>query len=133
MVISIAGINKAEFLMRLFNAAKPKGTNGIILYTDALPMALSEATEILKKSNVFDYLKGRRLQVDLSTDNFDPTLYEVEVGNGSVWQIIQSIQHQNDKKNIRNLAENSIPEIRSNPVLKHQDSSLGFRWKTSSK
>jgi hypothetical protein len=73
MVISIAGINKAEFLMRLFNAAKPKGTNGIILYTDALPMALSEATEILKKSNVFDYLKGRRLQVDLSTDNFDPT------------------------------------------------------------
>lgn len=88
-MINIKGRDKAEVLMRLYNASKPLGM-GFLHYIPK-DMTLAEAQATLSSGDwlshegrvYFDYLHGRVMKVDLSGDEFDPTLYDRDNGEGA--------------------------------------------------
>ncbi len=89
-MISIKGLNKAKVLAALYNASKPLGL-GILQY-DPKDMSEKEAAELLKGQFYFDYLKGRVMKVDLSSDEeFDEGLYDRDNGIGAAKEAIDGI------------------------------------------
>lgn len=86
-MISIQGKDKAKVLCALYNSTKPLGM-GFILYTSE-PMQESEAQDLLKKRQYFDYLKGRVMKVNLEGDEFDPALYDRDNGQGAAEQALR--------------------------------------------
>jgi len=79
--IDITGLDKAEVLAALYNASKPLGM-GIIHYTPG-DLDLAVAREYLAESPHFDYLHGRVMKVNLSSDSLDPRLYDRDNGQGA--------------------------------------------------
>ncbi len=74
-MINYNGLTKAEVLMVLYNNAVMHGLG--ILLGDTNDMTLTEAETLLKKDKTFNYLRGRTLLIDLSSDDgFDSTLYD---------------------------------------------------------
>jgi len=69
-IISLTGLNKADVLAALYNASRPQ-MMGFMQY-EAKPMTRAEAEQILKKATCFDYLNGRVMKVDISSDELDP-------------------------------------------------------------
>jgi hypothetical protein len=89
-MINIKGLNKAKVLAALYNASKPLGL-GILQY-DPKDMSEKEAAELLKEQSYFDYLKGRVMKVDLSSDKeFDERLYDRDNGIGAAKEAINGI------------------------------------------
>lgn len=84
-VINISKLTKAEVLSRLYNGARPFGMG--FLQAKEEDMTLYQATNILKDrkdDHYFDYLQGRLLKVDLSSDEeLDPRLYDRDHGTGA--------------------------------------------------
>jgi len=83
-MISIKGIDKAEVLRHLYNAARPKGLG----FFGATPgdMALDEARTLIEEESpmlVFDYVKGRVIKCRLRKDEFDPIVYDRDNGDGA--------------------------------------------------
>lgn len=78
MEIVIKGIDKPSVLAALYNRAKPLGM-GFLHYTPE-PMTRTEAAELLKKFDYFDYLKGRVMKVDLRGDAIETRLYDRDNG-----------------------------------------------------
>ena len=83
-MISIAGLDKAEVLAALYNAARPQGM-GFLQYKPE-PMTDREAREILDGGqDYFDYLNGRAMKVSLkSADQLEERLYDRDNGAGNV-------------------------------------------------
>lgn len=80
--IDISGMDKAEVLAKLYNAARPQGM-GFLHYT-AQDMTAEEAKELLSDGRAyFDYLKGRVMKVNLSGDLLCPVLYDRDNGEGA--------------------------------------------------
>lgn len=88
-MINISGISKAKVLAALYNNSKPMG-RGMLHYDPAM-MTEGEAEELLKQESYFDYIKGRVMKVDLSTDEFDPFLYDRDNGEGAAEEAIINI------------------------------------------
>lgn len=89
-MISIKGLNKAKVLAALYNSSKPLGS-GFLQYVPG-NMSEKEAAELLKEQSYFDYLKGRIIKVDLSSDeSFDEWLYDRDNGVGAAQNAINSI------------------------------------------
>lgn len=81
-MISLKGKNKAEVLAKLYNASHPQGMG--IFQAELRDMKIEEAQEILDSGQTyFDYLKGRVMKVDLSGDEFNPRLYDRDLGPGA--------------------------------------------------
>lgn len=91
MKISIAGLDKAAVLAVLYNAAKPLGL-GWMQY-DPTPMPVEYARKLLKSGQTyFDYLQGRVMKVDLSGDEFDSTLYDLDNGKNAAERALKPLQ-----------------------------------------
>jgi len=88
--ISIVGLDKAEVLAALYNAARPQGLG--FLHYDPAPMTHQEAEALLRQTTYFDYIKGRVLKVDLSGDEFDPSLYDRDNGQGAAERVIAALR-----------------------------------------
>lgn len=84
--IDISKLDKAEVLAALYNHSKPLGL-GLIHY-DPNPMSVEEARFLLKEQSYFDYLKGRVMKIDLSTNQLDPWGYDRDNGKGKVAEIL---------------------------------------------
>ena len=80
-MIDIRGISKAKVLAALYNASKPQGLGSFQF--DPTPMTEMEAQAILLGQTYFDYLKGRIMKADLSSDSFNPRLYDRDNGEGA--------------------------------------------------
>ncbi len=85
-MINISKLDKAEVLAKLYNAASPQGLG--FLHFEPEAMTKAEATELLKESQYFDYLKGRVMKVDLLCDELDPSLYDRDNGEGAAARAI---------------------------------------------
>ena len=79
--IDISGMDRAEVLAALYNASKPLGSWPLRFVPQ--DMTTVEARELLGVAAFFDYLKGRVMKVDLSTDSLDPWLYDRDNGPGA--------------------------------------------------
>jgi hypothetical protein len=88
--ISTQGIDKAELLAALYNAAKPLGM-GYLHYTPE-PMPREEAAELLKQSDYFDYVKGRVMKVRIRGDELSPHMYDRDNGNGAAQAVVDSLR-----------------------------------------
>lgn len=88
--ISLEGLDKAEVLAALYNAARPQGM-GFLQY-DPMPMRREEARKLLDSgATYFDYLKGRVMKVDLSGQELRPGLYDRDNGAGAAGRAIESL------------------------------------------
>ncbi len=88
--MDISGLSKPKILAALYNASQPLGM-GFIQY-DPKPMTEKEAQELLKDHNNFDYLKGRVMKIDLSSDELETFLYNRDNGQGRAEEIIKQIK-----------------------------------------
>lgn len=82
-MIDISNLSKAVVLCKLYNASKPQGLG--FLHFTASDLTLDEAEELLSQPGKphFDYLNGRVLKIDLSTNELDTRLYDRDNGEGA--------------------------------------------------
>lgn len=109
--IDIKELDKAAVLAALYNGSKPQGA-GFITY-NPIPMDIEEARSLLKRSQDFDYLKGRVMKVDLSGDELDPRLYDRDNGENAARSLIDILRETGDPNN---------PDIRSRHISKTRKS-----------
>ncbi len=89
-MISIKGKDKSAVLAALYNASRPMGMGHARF--DPEPMTADEARDILSGSRCFDYLNGRVMKVDLSSDDeFDEFLYDRDNGSGAAQRAVDSV------------------------------------------
>ena len=100
--IDISGIDKAELLAALVNAARPLGMG--FLHDDGKPMTKSDAQKWIDQEGshdtrnfpgrrlYFDYVKGRPIKSDLSSDMLDPRLYDRDQGQGAAERVVQTLR-----------------------------------------
>ena len=92
--IDIICIDKAELLAGLYNKAQPQGRG--FMRADADQMTREQAQEILTTNNDFDYLKGRVMKVNLSSDTkLDARLYDRDNGGGTAQSVVDVIRAKN--------------------------------------
>lgn len=90
-MLNIKGLNKAEVLKGLYDNSKPQGL-GFLNYNPE-DMSIEEAERLLKEQTYFDYLNGRVMKVDLSSDNeFEECLYDRDNGVGSAKRVIDKLR-----------------------------------------
>lgn len=102
-VISIKGLDKAEVLAALYNAASPQRLG--FLQFDPKPMTREEAREIIDSQTycykdykgehrflAFDYLKGRLMKVNLEYDTLNPIGYDRGNGKGVAKRVIEELR-----------------------------------------
>lgn len=81
MLVAFKSEDKGKVLAALYNGSQPLGM-GFMHFTPS-PMGENEANEILETQTYFDYLNGRVLKVNLSSDQFDTRLYDRDNGEGA--------------------------------------------------
>jgi len=93
--VSIAGLPRAAVLAALFNNSHQQGM-GFLQPRGAQPMTVEQAADILAATphGYFDYLHGRVLKVDLSTDDVDPYLYDRDLGPGALARAVDQVRRQ---------------------------------------
>lgn len=80
-MIDLKGRNKAEVLVKLYNASHQQGMGFLQEDKD---MTLEEAQILLDSGQkYFDYVNGRVMKIDLSGDELDPRLYDRDNGQGA--------------------------------------------------
>ena len=90
-MISLAGLNRADVLAALYNAARPQGM-GFLQY-DPTPMTREQAEAILNNGHTyFDYLKGRVMKISLAADELEEQLYDRDNGQGAAEQVIAALR-----------------------------------------
>lgn len=94
--MNIAGIPRAKVLVALYNRAQAQGM-GWLQY-DPTPMTEEEATRLLLTYRYFDYLKGRVMKVDLSSDEVETALYNRDNGPSAAEDAIDAIRPATGEK-----------------------------------
>lgn len=89
-MINIKGLNKAEVFKELYNHSKVQGFG--IFQATGEDMTTKEAVALLKEKTDFDYLYGKIMKVDLSSDErFEEHLYDRDNGIGAASRAISSL------------------------------------------
>lgn len=134
--VSITGLNKADVLAALYNAARPQGL-GFLSY-DPQPMTSSEAKRILDSGQTyFDYLRGRVMKVNLASDvEFGSGLYDRDNGQGTAEAVIAALRKSKAPDNpetagihrqgIANAAEIAIEMMNIETVHHEHNVTLGL-------
>lgn len=89
-MVSIKGLDKIEVLRALYAHARPLGM-GALQYV-AGPLDKSEAEQLLNQMHYFDYVKGRIMKVSLKGDEFSPSLYDRDNGDGAAQRAISELR-----------------------------------------
>jgi len=79
--MNIKGIDKALVLAALYNASRPLGSGWVAF--DPKPMMREEARAMLERDTYFDYVKGRVVKVDLSSDDVSLAAYDRDNGSSA--------------------------------------------------
>lgn len=90
-MVNIKGINKAKVLAGLYNNLRVQGM-GFLQARDG-EMTTEHAEELLKHDTYFDYLYGKVMKVDLSSDTeFDEWGYDRDNGKGKAEKVISKLR-----------------------------------------
>lgn len=125
MRISIRGLNKADVLAALYNASRPQSA-GFLHYRKE-PMTRMEAELLLQKGTGFDYLHGRVMKIDLSSDDdFDSWGYDRDNGENAAEIAIKALQTTGDSNSIEVQAMHEVgKEVSAEDVMAHIDEESG--------
>ncbi len=89
--MDISKYNKAEVLAVLYNNSKPLGLG--MLHYDPKSMTKEEAQKLLDEGfTYFDYVKGRVLKIDLSTNKLRTDLYNRDNGISAAEKAIATLK-----------------------------------------
>jgi len=89
-MVNIKGLNKAEVLKELYNNSRVQGL-GFLQATNTV-MTTSEAEAILSQTTNFDYLYGKVMKINLSSDEeFEEWSYDRDNGTGSAQRVIKKL------------------------------------------
>ena len=77
--MNIAGLNKAEVLIALYNRAKVQGM-GFLSNNSNFVMNIEAAEKLLENKKYIDYLNGTVLKINLTGDELDTWLYNRDNG-----------------------------------------------------
>lgn len=92
-MVNIEGLNKADVLRALYDNAKTQGLG--FLHYDSAQMSTEEAERLLGAGTYFDYVKGRVMKVDLSSDvEFEEWLYDRDNGQGAAQRVIDGLRNR---------------------------------------
>lgn len=87
--VNISTLDKAELLAALYNRAKPQGLG--MLHYDPAPMTVDQAKELLNKrishELYFDYLAGRVMKIDITSDVMKTRLYNRDNGENAAEKV----------------------------------------------
>lgn len=99
--VNIAGLDKAEVLLALWQASQMQGMSFLgILASGELTLEQAQK-EIQERKHTgfdgkdiiyFDYLNGKVMKVDLGQDEFDPRLYDRDNGDGAAQRAIDNLK-----------------------------------------
>jgi len=90
-MINIEGLDKAKVLKVLYDNAKVLGHGFLDNTGDNI--GLGKAEELLSDSYKFDYVHGKMLFIDLSSDiEFDGTKYDKSNGTGKAQSAVDSVR-----------------------------------------
>ena len=90
-MIDITGLPKEKVLMALFNGSKQQGL-GTLNKDGKEDITEEQAEQIIKEHGLFfDYLNGRFLKVNLTSDSFDEWCYDRDNGAGAALKAIQNV------------------------------------------
>lgn len=87
--MNISKLSKAKVLATLYNGSKVQGM-GFLQARQGL-MNESEAEELLKDQKDFDYLFGKVMKIDLSSDELDTRLYNRDNGEGKAERLLSEL------------------------------------------
>ena len=88
--MNIKDMNKAKILAALYNNSKPQGMGWLQANHD--DMTEGEAQELLDSGQTyFDYLHGRVMKIDLSSDDLETWLYDRDIGQGECERVVKSL------------------------------------------
>ena len=90
-MVDIKGLDKARVLKALYDHSHPQGFGFL---QAGKTVTLEECAKLLEEHTYFDYLGGRVLKVDLSSDEFDPRLYDLDCGEGAAQRAVDSIRDE---------------------------------------
>lgn len=90
-MINIEGLNKGDVLAALYNGSKVQGM-GFLQAVEGY-MSRKIAEDLLKQRTYFDYLFGKVIKVDLSSDiEFEERLYDRDNGIGKAQRMIDQLR-----------------------------------------
>ena len=89
--MNISHLSKAKVLAALYNNSIPLGL-GMLQFNPA-QMTEEEAQKLLDENEgkYFDYIKGRVMKINLSTEELDTRMYNRDLGKGAAEKIINSL------------------------------------------
>lgn len=100
-MINISGLTKAFVLKALYDGSKFQGF-GFLQAKDS-PLTLEEATILCERHKdsrgyiYFDYLYGKVMKVEISTNELDPFLYDRDNGEGAAERaILKAIERSHE-------------------------------------
>lgn len=94
-MVDISGLDKAQVLAALYNAARPQGMG--FMHYDPTPMTAEEALFLVGR--YCDYVKGRVMKIEMTGDDVDTRLYNRDNGEGAAEMVIDSLRVSGDVNN----------------------------------
>ena len=79
-MLTIKEDKKAEVLLVLYNNARRVGLG--LLNNPVIKPTVDDMKKLLLKGTYFDYIDGKVLKIDLTTNELDPWLYDRDNGVG---------------------------------------------------
>lgn len=93
-LISIQGLDEAEVLAALVNAAAPVGLGFFAAASRQHPFTVEEARVVLSETRWPDYIAGRPIKTRFSDDGIDVRLYDRDHGEGAGAKVIAALRLQ---------------------------------------
>ncbi len=88
-VVTLTEDQKPAALAALYNSSRPLGMG--FLHAKSADMTEAEASELLSETQRFDYLHGRVMKCDFSSDELNLRLYDRDNGQGAGYEALKSI------------------------------------------
>ncbi len=91
--IDTTGIDRAQLLAGLFNAALPGQSLARLIGNVHDEMTATEAQELLDAGKTYvDYLKGRVIKCDVTEAHIRPHLYDRDNGEGAAARVVSNLR-----------------------------------------
>lgn len=91
-MVDITDLDPAEVLVALFNASKTQGIAALFYTPD--DMTVETSRELISKSTYFDYVFGRVMKLEITSESteIDTYLYDRDNGDGAAFDAINELK-----------------------------------------
>lgn len=107
-MINIKGIDKAELLVELYDHSHQQGMG---MLQPKKTLTIEDARKLLEQTTSFDYLYGKVMKIDLSSDEqFEERLYDRDNGYGMAQSVVDEIRKKMQEAPVDYIEKNEFLE-----------------------